>query len=264
MQLICSNLTVCFYGRDRPVAALRDVSFTIGEGEFVSIIGPSGCGKTTLLRCLAGLESGHSGQIRYEHGGTGGRPRVLMVFQEHGVLPWLTALDNAALGLEAQGVPKRRRRELAGRLLARMGLGGRENAYPHQLSMGMRQRVAVARSFLCSPDVLLMDEPFAALDAQTRLRLQNELLGLWQDRRCSVVFVTHDVDEAILLSDRVIVLSAAPGTVIAEHRVPLPRPRKAEMMVSEPFTALKTALYFQLGLQTHERGRAAEPMEISP
>ncbi len=261
MRLTCSNLSVSFGRRNCPIPALRNVSFTVGEGEFVAVIGPSGCGKTTLLRCLAGLERVHSGKVSYECGGGDRPPRILMVFQEHGVLPWLTVLENAALGLEAQGVPKRAREERARRLLARLGLGGRERAYPHQLSLGMKQRVAVARSFLCAPDVLLMDEPFAALDAQTRLKLQHELLALWQERRCNVVFVTHDVDEAILLSDRIIVLSAAPGTVTGEYSVGLPRPREAGMMLSQAFTSLKSALYAQLGFEGSQTCRTAEIMK---
>lgn len=248
VRLRCEDLHFTYLWNGSPLLVLAGISFELPDGQLLAIIGPSGCGKTTLLRCLAGLETGYQGRITLEEQPLDRPPRVLLVFQEDGLLPWLTVLENATLGLEAQGVPKGTREAQARELLRRVGLEGREHAWPHQLSAGMRQRVALVRSFLCRPDVLLLDEPFAALDAQTRLRLQDELLALWMDRRCSVVFVTHDIEEAVRLGDRVIVLSPAPARIVAEHRIALPRPRTRKDLQSPQALELKNRLYEQLGL----------------
>lgn len=248
MHMRCSGLGVSFNSNGQSVPALRDVSMDVRVGEFLGIIGPSGCGKTTLLRALAGLVEPSTGRIDFAPSRGGGTSRAILVFQEDGLFPWMTVLDNAAFGLEMQGVARPERVSRARELLTRYGLAGRERAYPHQLSVGMKQRVSVIRGFLGDPEVLLMDEPFAALDAQTRLTLQKELLSLWEQTHNTVVFVTHDVDEAILLSDRILVLSQQPGTIIGEFRVPFGRPRSPESTLSQDFLLLKKRLLGMLGL----------------
>jgi len=230
------------------VPALRDLTFSSRDGEFLTFVGPSGCGKTTLLRVLAGLLAPGSGEVD-RIPGTGDRSSaILLVSQEHNLFPWMTASANAAFGLEMQGVPRAEREARARALLARLGCAGKEGAYPCQLSMGMKQRVAVARCFLSDPAVMLMDEPFAALDFQTRLVLQQELMDLWEQDRKSVVFVTHDVEEAILLSDRILVLSEGPGTVVAEYEVPAARPRHALLEMDGELWELKQRILGSLRL----------------
>jgi NitT/TauT family transport system ATP-binding protein len=228
------------------VPALRDLTFCGGDGEFLTFLGPSGCGKTTLLRVLAGLLAPESGAVHRVAGPDDRNSSVLLVSQEHNLFPWMTASANAAFGLEMQGVPRAEREARASDLLARLGCAGKERAYPGQLSMGMKQRVAVARCFLGRPAVMLMDEPFAALDCQTRMVLQQEVLDLWEQDRKTVVFVTHDVDEAILLSDRILVLSEGPGTVVAEYQVPLPRPRHALLEMNGELWDLKQRILTSL------------------
>src|SRR5581483_11751743 len=213
-MLRCRGVSLAYHPRGKTISALHDVDFDVRRGEFVSVIGPSGCGKTTLLHVIAGLLPPTSGRVEMADAGTTALPRTSLVFQENSVFPWMTVIDNAAFGLEMRGVDKSDREARASAMLSRLGLGGRERDYPHQLSTGMKQRVAVIRAFLSGAPVLLMDEPFAALDRQTRMRMQLELMDLWQAERPTVVFVTHDVDEALLLSDRIVVLSAQPGSVI--------------------------------------------------
>ncbi len=244
MRLTCSHVDVDFETSDGPVEALRDVTFETTDGEFLAIVGPSGCGKTTLLRALAGILEPGRGTIDPKPAGNDGR--VLLVAQEDGLFPWLTTLENAAFGLEALGVARREREASAREMLERVGLGGREGAYPYQLSVGMKKRVAVIRGFLCPSEALLMDEPFAALDAQTRLKLQGELLGLWGRDRRNIIFVTHDIDEALLLSDRILVMSANPGSMIAEFRTPFPRPRSPRTTLLPEYAPLKAQLLDKL------------------
>jgi len=254
VQVRCRNLTVSFDNQGQVIHALEDLSFESADGEFLAVIGPSGCGKTTLLRALAGLVRPTAGVI--EHGARSGdrQARTLLVFQENGLFPWMTVLDNATFGLQMQNCPRPDRERRARELLDRFGLAGREHAYPYQLSVGMKQRVAVIRSFLSDPSLLLMDEPFAALDAQTRLTLQQELLALWEQDQRNVIFVTHDVDEAILLSDRVLVLSPQPGKVVAEYPVPFRRPRTGELLLEEESLFLKREIHRHLGMKS--RGAA--------
>jgi len=175
------------------------------------------------------------------------------VSQEHSLFPWMTVLENAAFGCEMQGVPRREREDRARELLHRLGFAGRECAYPHELSLGMKQRVAVARCFLSDPAVMLMDEPFAALDCQRRLVLQQELLDLWEQNHKTVIFVTHDVEEAILLSDRILVFSRQPGRIVAEIPIQLPRPRTAAITLTEEFLLLKRRLAAELGMEVGKR-----------
>jgi NitT/TauT family transport system ATP-binding protein len=202
------------------VLAVQDVSFDVSDGEFVCLVGPSGCGKTTLLRILAGLETATSGTIR-----VGGERPPGMVFQEVSIFPWRSVEDNIAYPLEMAGVPRAVRRARVDDMLALTNLTDFRRALPHQLSGGMKQRTAVARALVDDRPILLMDEPFGALDEQTRVVLQQELLRIWSATRKTVVFITHSVDEALALADRVLVMSERPGRITAEVHVPFARPR---------------------------------------
>jgi NitT/TauT family transport system ATP-binding protein len=216
----------CVYRTPRgEVHALDQVTFSARSPEFVGIVGPSGCGKTTLLRIIAGLQPPTSGRVVFENAADVGQPRIGLVFQEHGTFPWMTVLDNLALGLRLQRVPEAERRERARAIGTQLGLADFMHHYPGDLSVGMRQRVEIGRAFVSNAPVLLMDEPFGALDAQTKWVLQEELLHIWQADRKLIVFITHDIDEAVRLSDRVLVLSGRPGRIRAEIPVTLPGPR---------------------------------------
>ncbi len=230
-----------------PVRALQDFALDVGEGEFLSIVGPSGCGKSSFLSVLLGLIKPDSGDLTLR-----GKPVTgpgndrAMVFQDFGLLPWRTIQHNVELGLELKGVPKRPRHETSQRFIEMVGLRGFEGHYPHELSGGMKQRVGLARALATDPDVLLMDEPFAALDAQTRDLMQVELLRIWQEARKTVLFVTHQIEEAIYLSDRVMVMTARPGRAKRTFMIPLPRPRDYEMRTTPAFNDLKLAIWNEL------------------
>jgi NitT/TauT family transport system ATP-binding protein len=204
--------------------AIDGVSVEVAHGEFFVIVGPSGCGKTTLLRILAGLDSVTSGTIEIETPNSK-RPVNSMIFQGDSIFPWMTVWDNAAYGLRMRKLPAATIKEVVGHYLARTGLTRFANYYPHQLSGGMRQRVSIARAFANDPEILLMDEPFSALDAQNRLLLQEELLRIWEEHKKTVVFITHSVDEAVFLGDRIMIMTAQPGRVKSLVPVPLARPR---------------------------------------
>lgn len=221
----CHDLRLEYGGRDRRLLALDRVTVNVDDGEFVCIVGPSGCGKTTLLKIIAGLLAPTSGTIRYGASDGSETPRNGLVFQEHGVFPWMTVVDNVAFGLEMRGAAKRERRAIASDFIDRVGLSAFADRYPHELSVGMRQRVGIARAFVADVPILLMDEPFGALDAQTKLVLQEELLRIWRDDRKTVVYVTHDIEEAVHLGDRVLVMSGRPGTIREEIPISIPRPR---------------------------------------
>ncbi|NLX53127.1 MAG: ABC transporter ATP-binding protein [Deltaproteobacteria bacterium] len=209
------------------IEALRHVDLDVDENEFLCIVGPSGCGKSTLLRIVAGLEQMTKGRIlRRGLEITGAHRDVGMVFQEYSLLPWRNVLDNVALGPEFAGAPKKARRETALACLRLVGMESFSRAFPHELSGGMRQRVAIARALANNPDILLMDEPFGALDAHTRILMQKELLRVWEAHRKTILFVTHGVDEAIYLADRILVMSARPGRIIDIFNVDMPRPRR--------------------------------------
>jgi NitT/TauT family transport system ATP-binding protein len=225
-------------------AAVKDVSFSVGHREFLALVGPSGCGKTTLLHAIGGLVPISAGEIRCAgRRVTGpGRERV-MVFQEFSLFRWRTVRGNVEFALECNDVPKSERSRIVDRLLKQVGLDYRADAYPYQLSGGMKQRVAIARALAYDAEVLLMDEPFGALDAQTRLSMQTLLLEIWQALHKTVVFVTHDIDEAIYLADRVLIMSAGPGTIQAEHKVSAPRPRPPEFLLSDQFVDLKRHIH---------------------
>jgi NitT/TauT family transport system ATP-binding protein len=205
--------------------AVDNVTIDIGAGEFFMIVGPSGCGKTTLLRILAGLEKPTSGGYTVKHGSRSQRPENSMVFQGDSLFPWMTVWDNAAYGLKMRGVPTAQIKETVGHYLERIGLRRFAGSYPHELSGGMRQRVSIARAFANDPEILLMDEPFSALDAQNKLLLQEELLRIWEEHKKTVLFITHSVDEAVLLGDRIMVMTAQPGRIKTVVDVPFGRPR---------------------------------------
>lgn len=219
--IVVSDLSHAFYDRrgKRAVQALSHLSFSVQKGEFVSIVGPSGCGKSTVLRLLAGLDAVVSGTVQMEE------QRPGMVFQEQSLFPWLTVEENVAFPLRTQGVPRKQWEQPVRDLIALCGLADFRDSWPHQLSGGMKQRTAVARALAADRDVLLMDEPFGALDEQTRLKLQQELLRVWEDSGKTVVFITHSVEEALVLSDRVLVMSSRPGRILKDIPVPFARPR---------------------------------------
>ncbi len=225
-KVVVSNLTKIFEGDHGTVIALDNVSTSVREGEFVCILGPSGCGKTTLLRIVGGLETATKGRITI--GGqaiSGPGPDRAFVFQDYALFPWKTVLENMEFGLHARGVEEGKRRETSSKLVEVLGLTGFENAYPHTLSGGMQQRVSLGRALAVDPEVLLMDEPFGALDAQTRFAMQRELLRIWEIYHKTLLFVTHSIDEALYMGDRIILMSPRPGRIDEEIQVDMPRPR---------------------------------------
>lgn len=230
-------------GRKGTMPALDKINLEIGDGEFISVIGASGCGKTTLLRIVGGFEQADTGSIRIARAAKSNGLATSTVFQEESLFPWLTAEQNVGYGSRIRGVPAARRKELVDYFVDKVGLSAFRHHYPNQLSGGMRQRISVARAFANEPEILLMDEPFGALDEQTRLVLQQELLKLWNAHRRTVLFVTHNLDESIALSDRIVVLSSRPGRVRAVIDVDLPRPRdvislRSDRRYSELFQTL--------------------------
>ncbi|GAB4474497.1 MAG: ABC transporter ATP-binding protein [Anaerolineae bacterium] len=230
-RLAAEHISHVFDGDSGPLPALHDVTFSLGRDELICLVGPSGCGKSTLLRVLAGLITPTEGRVLLDGQPIDGPdPRIGMVFQAANLMPWRTVIENAALPLELAGVPRPEREEAAGELLALVGLEGFETLYPAELSGGMAQRVAIARALIGQPEVLLMDEPFGALDAMTREILSEELLRIWHARQSTILMVTHSISEAILLADHVLVMSPRPGTIEACYDVALPRPRTLAML----------------------------------
>jgi len=220
--------------------ALHNVSISIEPGEFVCLLGPSGCGKSTLLGALAGHLQPSAGTVRVDGAPVQGpHPDRGLVFQQHTLFPWKRVLDNVAFGLKMKGVERAARLAQARELLKLVGLEGFEDSYPSQLSGGMQQRVEIARVLINHPRVMLMDEPFGALDAQTRLKMQELLLDVWSRVQTTIVFITHDIDEALFLADRILIMSPRPGRIIEEIRLDFARPRHAELMTSSEFTRLK-------------------------
>lgn len=227
-------------GKKEKLTVLDDFDLDVNEGEFLSLLGPSGCGKSTFLNILAGLDDYDQGEILVDEKPLEKRSfNRGIVFQSYALLPWRTVIRNLELGLEIRRVDRRERRKIAHRYLELMGLAAFENQYPHQLSGGMRQRVAIARVLAYHPDLLLMDEPFAALDAQTRETLQIELLRIWEVDKKTIIFVTHSIDEAILLSDRVAFMSSRPGHIKEIIPIDLPRPRTEEIRNSAEFARIR-------------------------
>ena len=240
-----TDITLVFKSKNRdPVTALNQLSLEIAKSEFVSIVGPSGCGKSTFLNLLLGLVRPDSGALQIDGKPiTGPGQERAMVFQEFGLLPWRTVMANIELGLELKGIAAARRTERAMELIRLVGLKGFERHYPHELSGGMKQRVGLARALATEPEVLLMDEPFAALDAQTRDLMQMELLQIWERTRKTVLFVTHSIEEAAYLSDRVIVMTARPGRAKQIVNIDLPRPRDYEMRLTPEFNDIKLKIW---------------------
>jgi len=249
--LAFDRVTCAFAGKTpgERYTAVADASLAVAEGEFVSVVGPTGCGKSTLLNVAAGLLAPSAGRALVEGNPLSGiNARAGYMFQADALMPWRNALDNVIAGLEFRGMPRDAALARGREWLSRVGLAGFEHRYPHQLSGGMRKRVALAQMLILDPEILLMDEPFSALDIQTRQLMENELLDLWSANRKSVLFITHDLEEAIALSDRVVVLSAGPGThPIGEFAIDLPRPRDvAEIRLSPRFVELHEAIWHVL------------------
>ena len=261
LKIELEGISVDFPTETGPLPVLRDVDLFAREGEFVTIIGPSGCGKSTLLNVIAGLEDPTTGTIRFD-----GRPAdrrigtVAYMPQKDLLMPWRTVLDNTILGLEILGVPKPEARKRAASLFELFGLQGFENAYPATLSGGMRQRAAFLRTVLADRPIMLLDEPFGALDALTRSNMQEWLLKLWDGLRKTILFITHDVEEALLLSDRIYVLTARPGRVKLALEVDLPRPRDYGMVTSDRFGRLKADLLGSI----REEARKAMDEDLMP
>ncbi|WP_320066235.1 ABC transporter ATP-binding protein [Micromonospora sp. RTGN7] len=228
------------------LSVVENLSIAIEPQEFVCVIGPSGCGKSTLLGLLGGLRRPDSGEIRFVGDRTAGGPLTSIVWQDYALIPWRSIVDNVAFGLELRRVSAGRRREIAREYLTMMGIEAFADAKPHELSGGMRQRAGIARALASDPEVLLMDEPFAAVDAQTRTLLQDELLQVWSQHRKTVLFITHSIEEALLLADRIIVLGPRPTRVVEEIRVPFARPRDRDVELDPRFTELKRHLWAQL------------------
>ena len=238
-------VTKIYPSRTEPIYALRDFNLEVEEGEFLCIVGPSGCGKSTFLRILGGLIIPSSGEIILMPGKTD-VPLQSIVFQEYAIFPWKTVIDNVAFGLQMRGIPRPERREIAMEWLRKVGLVKFADSYPHQLSGGMKQRVSIARAFANNPEILLMDEPLGALDAQTRAVLQEELIRLWEDLRKTVVYITHSIEEAVLLGDRVVLMTAHPGTNKSEFAVPFNRPRSFALTSDPEFARLTYAIWEDL------------------
>ena len=240
------RITCTFAGAKGSYTAVKDVTLAVGAGEFVSVVGPTGCGKSTLLNVVAGLLKPSSGQVRiFGEPLAGINRRAGYMFQSEALMPWRNALDNVTAGLEFRGVASDEARRRGREWLERVGLTGFEDRFPHQLSGGMRKRTALAQMLILDPQILLMDEPFSALDIQTRQMMENELLELWSADRKSVVFITHDLEEAISLSDRIVVLSAGPATrPIGEFPIDLPRPRDvSEIRLTPRFIELHDRIW---------------------
>jgi NitT/TauT family transport system ATP-binding protein len=240
------GVTKTFEGPHADVQALAPIDLTITEGQFLCIVGPSGCGKTTLLRIMAGLEEPTEGEVDFSIAHDG-KPLRSVVFQEQGIFPWMSVLQNTAFGLKVRGVGRTEREKAARAYLDMLGLSQFADAYPRQLSGGMRQRVNIARAFANDPAILLMDEPLASLDEQTKLLVQEDLLRLWDGSHKTVVYITHSLDEAIVLGDRVIVMTNRPGSVKSIVDVDLPRPRNVlDMQSNEGFFNIRSRIWTAL------------------
>jgi NitT/TauT family transport system ATP-binding protein len=267
------DVSISFSARGSVIEAVKGVSLQVQPGEFVSLIGPSGCGKSTLLNAVAGFTDIDAGALLLDGApieGPGSDRGV--VFQQYSLFPWMTVRKNVEFGLKMKGIGQSQRETQARTLLGLTGLLAFENHYPSQLSGGMKQRVGIVRALATSPQVLLMDEPFGALDSQTRSVMQEILTNMWQRLRLSVLFITHDIEEAIFLSDRIYVMTARPGRVKAELKVPLPRPRKPEMMESPEFVALMRTIkalirdesLAAMGCELSDGGLGGLSMELGP
>jgi NitT/TauT family transport system ATP-binding protein len=258
-MVVVENLVKRFATPDGPVTAIDNVSFTVDASEVVTVIGPSGCGKSTLFSVIGGLTGGYEGSVKVDGIGVAGpHPAVGMVFQEESTFPWRTVEENVAFPLELAGIPKAERLEQARRFIAMVGLAGFERRYPAELSGGMRQRVAIARTLVFKPKVLLMDEPFAALDEQTRLLLGDKVLTIQQQLDQTVILITHNITEAVQLSDRVLVMTYRPGRVKRMVRIDLPRPRTSEIVGSDAFGRCVAEIWHDLREEASRGMRESE------
>jgi NitT/TauT family transport system ATP-binding protein len=260
-KLRIDNVALRFTSGGLSVTALERISLDVEDKEFSVIVGPSGCGKTSLLRLVAGLIEPSEGSIRLDNALINGPGKDRgMVFQSYTLFPWLTVQDNVEFGLRIAGIPAAQRQDTARRFIAQVGLHGFERLYPKQLSGGMMQRVALARALANDPAILLMDEPFGALDSQTRSLMQELLLDIWQASHKTVLFITHDIDESILLGDRVYVMTARPGRIKEMIEIALPRPRTVEMLTSDAFMTIKRHIMHSI----HEEAMRSAATERPP
>ena len=243
-MILFENISKSFFDGKKQVQAVDDFNLRIRPGEFVCIVGASGCGKSTLLNMVAGFTKPSSGQILLNgEPVTGIDPRCGMIFQSYALFPWKTVLGNVEFGLKMQGIPRQQRQEIAGKYIDMVGLTSFADSYPCELSGGMRQRVTIARALANNPEILLMDEPFAALDAMTRQVLQEELLRIVDESNKTTLFITHSIDEAILLADRIVIMSARPGRVKDDLRINLPRPRHVTDQLATEYLDLKASIW---------------------
>lgn len=251
-----AGLTKSFRFEETKVQVIEDVSFDVREEQFVCIVGPSGCGKSTILKIVTGLSRPSDGRVLYRGTElTGINDKAAMVFQSFALFPWLTVRQNVALGLEAQGKTRQECESMADHYLDKVGLDGQEEAYPRELSGGMKQRVGIARALALEPELLCMDEPFSALDALTAMNLREEVVDLWQDKSIpvrAVLMVTHSIEEAVFMADKIVVMATHPGRVIEEMNVPLPRPRN---MKEPAFQRLTDEIYSLIIAQRHKEER---------
>jgi NitT/TauT family transport system ATP-binding protein len=252
MNVSCDRVSLTYPTQSGSTDALDDVSVDLGGSQFVCLVGPSGCGKSTLLKLLAGLIEPSTGDVRVRMEPDGDRLPRALVFQDHCVFPWMTVADNVAFGLEFSGLPLRERRLRARQFIDQVDLTAFADSYPRELSVGMRQRVSLARAFIANPQLLLMDEPFASLDALTKLVLQEELLKMWGRHRALIVYVTHDLAEAVLLGDRVLVMSGRPGSIVLDIPISLPRPRNLQDRGRQEIATIEQRLWSALEKDVRE------------
>ncbi len=246
VQIQIKNAEKSFISDGGQIEVLKNINLTVYKGQFCCLVGPSGCGKTTLLHILAGLTKPTSGVVELFHYDQN-KPLNSMVFQEQSIFPWMTVFSNVEFGLKMRGVPKPERIDVVDHYIEKVGLTAFANAYPHQLSGGMKQRVSIARAFANDPEILLMDEPFAALDEQNKVLLQEELLRIWEESKKTVVFITHSIDEAIVLSDRALMMTSRPGTIKADVSIHIPRPRSVyQLKSSAEYGQLYSQIWEQL------------------
>lgn len=243
----------------RTVVALKDIDLAIERGEFISIIGPSGCGKSTMLEVISGIQQPTGGRLRIDGKAYSGvHDDIGFVFQEESTFPWKTTMENTTFGLKMNGIPKEECRQKSQKIIDMVGLSGFEDSYPGQLSGGMKQRVAIARTLVMDPDIMLMDEPFGALDEQTRLKLGEELLRIWRETNKTIMFVTHDIDEAIQLGDRVVVMTSD-GGIQRIVNVDIPRPRDASITTTKQFNEIASEIWEDLRTESEKSMQTEDP-----
>ena len=263
--LLVENVSRTFAAGSSAILALDGIAFSVAQGEFVSIIGPSGCGKSTLFSIMGGLDAGFDGRVLVQGSPINGpHPAIGMVFQEQSTFPWRSVLENVAFPLEMRGVAKAERRDRARRFIELVGLSGFEDRYPEELSGGMRQRVAIARTLAIEPEILLMDEPFGALDEQTRLLLGDKVLQIQQSLAQTTLLITHSIGEAVQLSDRIVVMTYRPGRVKRIIPVPLPRPRTSAVLGSEAFGRAVAEVWSDLREEASRGMEESEQLQLDP